>query len=89
MAYDVMMITEAPQTPFDARRFRLMALADFVTLRLFVARDADGSIAGDARAVFSRTEDNAAICQVHIGVRRDRRQQGIATDLLRCLAHRR
>lgn len=86
MAYDAAMIGEAPQTPFDARRFHLLARPEFVTLRLFVARDPDGSIAGDARAVFTRTGNNAEICQAHIGVRRDRRQQGIATSLLRHVA---
>jgi mycothiol synthase len=86
MAYDATMLDEAPQTPFDARRFHLLARPEFVALRLFIARDPDGSIAGDARAVFSRTENNAEICQAHIGVRRDRRRQGIATSLLRHVA---
>jgi GNAT superfamily N-acetyltransferase len=85
-AYDTAMLDEAPETPFDARRFSLLALPEFVTLRLFVARDPDGSIAGDARAVFSDTGNNTEICQAHIGVRRDRRRQGIATRLLRHVA---
>jgi mycothiol synthase len=85
-AYAAAMIDEAPPTPFDARRFQLLALPAFVTMQLFVARDADGSIAGDARAVFARTANYAEICQTHIGVRRDRRRQGIATRLLRHVA---
>lgn len=81
-AYDRIMTAEAPPLPFELSRARVKSIPDHVTLRLFVARDPDGAVAGDGRALIARTANNQHICEAHVSVRRDRRGRGVGKALL-------
>jgi GNAT superfamily N-acetyltransferase len=74
---------EDPPTPIELARAGMRNIPDFAAIRLFVARDADGSIAAVANAAFMRVEENKHLLETSISVRPDARRRGIATALLR------
>ncbi|MGH8545210.1 MAG: GNAT family N-acetyltransferase [Gammaproteobacteria bacterium] len=71
-----------PPTPVELTAAGLRNIPDFANVRMFLARDTDGSIAASGNAGFLDTEENKHLVQVSIGVRRDRRRQGIGKALL-------
>ena len=85
LAYDEILRGETPETPFDVSRRSITEVPEGLTLRLFVARDRDGTFAGEARLVTRQPREVPPISQAQISVRPDRRRAGLGTALLRRL----
>lgn len=74
---------EDPPTPIELTRANVENIPDFIAVRVFWGRDPDGSIAASGQVSWSLTEDNQHLVQAGISVRPDRRERGIAKELLR------
>lgn len=74
-----------PPTPIELARASFRNRPDFAVLRMFAAHDPNGAIAAIGNASFLRTDENQHLLNAGIGVRSDRRRQGIGTELLRLI----
>lgn len=75
-----------PPRPVDYTRANVRTIPDFIAVREFWAREADGDIAASAQASFMRTEQNRHVLEAEIEVRPDRRRRGLAKALLGVVA---
>lgn len=82
LAYGAAMTAEAPLSPFQLSRIILANLPSYVTARLFVARDPEGTVAAEGRMVISRAAGRGHVCHIHVGVHPDRRGRGIGRAML-------
>jgi GNAT superfamily N-acetyltransferase len=81
-AFDALMDEESPQTPFELHRDAVRTPRDTLIVRLFVARDPDGSPVAEARAVATRAAEHRDICHAQLSVRPDWRGRGVAGALM-------
>jgi GNAT superfamily N-acetyltransferase len=77
---------EDPAAPVELTRARVRNIPDFIAIREFWAREADGSIAATADIAWEMTEDNKHLARTDVNVRPDHRGRGIAKTLLGLLA---
>lgn len=72
---------EDPPRPLDVAIVSYRNIPDFVQIRAFVARNADGQIVADGEATFLDTGENEHLLQIGIAVLPAFRRRGIATEL--------